>query len=77
MSDATKNFTLRLSADDQARLEQLATRLRADRTGALRLLIRRAVPCLTVSDSAIFIPVSRQRSSSAPLPICLQLKGRR
>lgn len=42
MSDATKNFSLRLSADDQLRLEQVAERLAVDRTGALRLLIRRA-----------------------------------
>jgi hypothetical protein len=42
MSDATKNFSLRLSAEDQARLEQVAERLAVDRTGALRLLIRRA-----------------------------------
>ena len=42
MSDATKNFSLRLSAEDQLRLEQVAERLAVDRTGALRLLIRRA-----------------------------------
>jgi len=42
VSDATKNFSLRLSADDQARLEQVAERFALDRTGALRLLIRRA-----------------------------------
>ena len=42
MSDATKNFSLRLSAEDQLRLEQIAERLAVDRTGALRLLIRRA-----------------------------------
>jgi len=38
----SKNFSLRLSADDQARLEQVAARFALDRTGALRLLIRRA-----------------------------------
>jgi hypothetical protein len=42
MSDATKNFSLRLSAEDQARLEQVAARFALDRTGVLRLLIRRA-----------------------------------
>lgn len=38
----SKNFSLRLSTNDQARLERLAQRLEMDRTGALRLLIRRA-----------------------------------
>jgi hypothetical protein len=42
MSDATKNFSLRLSTEDQVRLEQVAARFALDRTGALRLLIRRA-----------------------------------
>jgi hypothetical protein len=42
MSDATKNFSLRLSLEDQVRLEQVAARFALDRTGALRLLIRRA-----------------------------------
>ncbi len=42
MSDGSKNFSLRLSPDDQLRLEQVAERFALDRTGALRLLIRRA-----------------------------------
>ena len=42
----SKNFSLRLSTDDQARLERLAQRLEVDRTGALRLLIRRAAVAL-------------------------------
>ncbi len=42
----SKNFSLRLSSDDQARLERLAQRLEVDRTGALRLLIRRAAVAL-------------------------------
>lgn len=47
MSDASKSFSLRLSPDDQARLEQVAERFSVDRTGALRLLIRRAAVGLT------------------------------
>ena len=50
MSDATKNFSLRLSAEDQLRLEQVAERLAVDRTGALRLLIRRAAVGLAPGD---------------------------
>jgi hypothetical protein len=42
MSDATKNFSLRLSPKDHLRLEQVAARFALDRTGVLRLLIRRA-----------------------------------
>lgn len=42
----TKNFSLRLSVDDQARLERLAQRLEVDRTSALRVLIRRAAVAL-------------------------------
>lgn len=42
----SKNFSLRLSTDDQARLERLAQRLEVDRTSALRLLIRRAAVAL-------------------------------
>lgn len=42
----SKNFSLRLSVDDQARLERLAQRLEVDRTGALRLLIRRSAVAL-------------------------------
>lgn len=42
----TKNFSLRLSTDDQARLERLAQRLEVDRTSVLRVLIRRAAVAL-------------------------------
>ena len=42
MSDGSRNFSLRLSVDDPTRLEQVAARFALDRTGALRLLIRRA-----------------------------------
>ena len=56
----TKNFSLRLSVDDQARLERLAQRLEVDRTGALRLLIRRAEVAL-VTDGR-FTVVERGRA---------------
>ena len=59
MSDGSKNFTLRLSADDQARLERLATGMGIDRTGALRRLIRRAAPTALSDNSAAFVPVTR------------------
>lgn len=55
----TKNFSLRLSVDDQARLERLAQRLEVDRTSALRLLIRRAAVAL-VTDGQ-FTVVERGR----------------
>ena len=42
MSDTSKSFSLRLSPEDHVRLEQVAARFALDRTGALRLLIRRA-----------------------------------
>ena len=42
MSDTSKSFSLRLSPEDHLRLEQVAERFALDRTGALRLLIRRA-----------------------------------
>ena len=65
MSDAfkesgSKNFSLRLSSDDQTRLERLAQRLEVDRTGALRLLIRRAAVAL-VTDGQFTI-VERGRA---------------
>ena len=42
MSEPSKSFSLRLSPEDRVRLEQVAARFALDRTGALRLLIRRA-----------------------------------
>ncbi len=65
MSDAfkesgSKNFSLRLSTDDQTRLERLAQRLEVDRTGALRLLIRRAAVALVTNGQ--FTVVERGRA---------------
>ena len=60
MSDATRNFSLRLSRDDHQRLEQMAARLTLDRTGALRLLIRRATVALTAD--GCFTPLARGRA---------------
>jgi len=60
MSDATKNFSLRLSAEDQLRLEQVAERLAVDRTGALRLLIRRAA--VVLARDGRFTAVERGRA---------------
>lgn len=59
MSDGSKNFSLRLSLEDQARLEQVAERFALDRTGALRLLIRRAA--VGLASSGCFITVERGR----------------
>ena len=60
MSDATRNFSLRLSPDDHGRLEQVAARLTMDRTGALRVLIRRATVALTAE--GCFTPVTHSRA---------------
>ncbi len=60
MSDGSKNFSLRLSAADQARLEQLSQRLEVDRTGALRMLIRRAAVALVANGQ--FTVVERGRA---------------
>jgi len=60
MSDATKNFSLRLSPEDHLRLEQVAARFSVDRTSALRLLIRRAVIALAADGR--FITVERGRA---------------
>lgn len=57
---SSKNFSLRLSIEDQARLERLAQHLEVDRTGALRLLIRRAAVAL-VTDGQ-FTVVARGRA---------------
>ena len=56
----TKNFSLRLSADDQLRLEQVAVRFALDRTSALRLLIRRATVGLAADGR--FTTVERGRA---------------
>lgn len=60
MSDGTKNFSLRLSADDHVRLEKVAERFALDRTGALRLLIRRATVAL--ASNGRFVTVGRGRA---------------
>jgi hypothetical protein len=68
MSDGSKNFSLRLSADDQARLERIASRFALDRTGVLRLLIRRAAVALTADGR--FTTVQRGRAGRA-IPVRL------
>jgi hypothetical protein len=60
VSDATRNFSLRLSADDYARLERIAARFDTDRTGALRQLIRRAAGVLPAD--GCFTPIARDRA---------------
>jgi hypothetical protein len=42
MSETSKSFSLRLSPEDHLRLEQVAAHFALDRTGTLRVLIRRA-----------------------------------
>lgn len=68
MSDTTKNFSLRLSADDQVRLEQVAARFALDRTGVLRLLIRRAAVALAAEGR--FTTIQRGRTGHA-IPVRL------
>jgi len=70
MSDGSKNFSLRLSVNDQARLEQVAARFALDRTGALRLLIRRAAVGLCVDGR--FITVGRGRAHDLPVRLMRQ-----
>ncbi|MBK9750774.1 MAG: hypothetical protein IPO91_28985 [Chloroflexi bacterium] len=60
MSDATRNFSLRLSPADHQRLEQVAARLTLDRTAVLRLLIRRAT--VVLSAEGCFTPLARGRA---------------
>jgi len=60
VSDATRNFSLRLSPADHQRLEQVAARLTLDRTGVLRLLIRRAT--VVLSAEGCFTPLARGRA---------------
>ena len=72
MSDATKNFSLRLSPEDHVRLEQVAARLSVDRTGALRLLIRRAAVGLAVDGR--FTTVERGRAGRE-IPVRLIERG--
>lgn len=60
MSDTSKSFSLRLSPEDHLRLEQVAARFALDRTGVLRLLIRRAAVVLAVDGR--FTTVERGRA---------------
>ncbi len=69
--DGSKNFSLRLSVDDQAGLERLAQRLEVDRTGALRLLIRRAAVAL-VADGQFTIVERGRAGRDFPVRLMLQ-----
>ncbi|MBE2268087.1 MAG: hypothetical protein IAE80_07620 [Anaerolinea sp.] len=60
MSETSKSFSLRLSPEDHLRLEQLAARFALDRTGVLRLLIRRAA--VGLSTDGRFTTVERGRA---------------
>ena len=63
MSDTSKSFSLRLSPEDHLRLEQVAERFALDRTGALRLLIRRAA--VGLAQDGRFTTVERGRTGRA------------
>lgn len=65
MSDGTRNFSLRLTADDHVRLEQIAASFALDRTGVLRLLIRRAA--VGLSGDGCFTTVGRGRPRQLPV----------
>ncbi|GIK28186.1 hypothetical protein FBR02_13710 [Anaerolineae bacterium CFX9] len=71
----SKNFSLRLSSDDQARLERLAQRLEVDRTGALRLLIRRAAVAL-VTDGRFTIIERGRAGRDFPVRLMRQRSDR-
>ncbi len=65
MIDGTRNFSLRLTADDHIRLEQIAARFALDRTGVLRLLIRRAA--VGLAGDGCFTTVGRGRPHQLPV----------
>jgi hypothetical protein len=67
VSDATRNFSLRLSIDDYSRLEQIASRFALDRTGALRLLIRRAA--VSAAADGCFTAIRHGRAHALPVPL--------
>lgn len=75
MSDGSKNFSLRLSAGDQTRLERLAQQFEVDRTGALRLLIRRAAVAL-VTDGQFTIVERGRAGRDFPVRLMLQRRDR-
>lgn len=75
MSDGSKNFSLRLSAGDQTRLERLAQQFKVDRTGALRLLIRRAAVAL-VTDGQFTIVERGRAGRDFPVRLMLQRRDR-
>ncbi len=72
MSDTSKSFSLRLSPEDHVRLEQVAARFALDRTGALRLLIRRAAVGLAADGR--FTTVERGRAGRE-IPVRLIERG--
>ena len=72
MSDTSKSFSLRLSPEDHVRLEQVAARFALDRTGALRLLIRRAAVALAADGR--FTTVERGRDGRE-IPVRLIERG--
>lgn len=73
MSDTSKSFSLRLSPEDHVRLEQVAARFALDRTGALRLLIRRAAVGLAVDGR--FTTVERGRAGREFLVRLIERNG--
>ena len=72
MSETSKSFSLRLSPEDHVRLEQVAARFALDRTGALRLLIRRAAVGLAADGR--FTTVERGRAGRE-IPVRLIERG--
>jgi hypothetical protein len=65
MSETSKSFSLRLSPEDHLRLEQVAARFALDRTGTLRLLIRRAA--VGLARDGRFTTVGRGRHHQLPV----------
>ncbi|MBK8030389.1 MAG: hypothetical protein IPK17_12980 [Chloroflexi bacterium] len=72
MSEPSKSFSLRLSPEDHVRLEQVAARFALDRTGVLRLLIRRAAVGLAVDGR--FTTIERGRAGRE-IPVRLIERG--
>ena len=75
MSGDTQVFSLRLSAEDQARLDMAAARFKLDRTKTMRQLIRDAAQVGLLPPHGYFTPVTCSRKYR-PISIRLSLGGR-
>ncbi|MBK8138418.1 MAG: hypothetical protein IPK52_21835 [Chloroflexi bacterium] len=75
MSGGMQVISLRLSVEDQARLDVAAARLKLDRTKTMRRLIRDAAQLGPLPRHGYFTPVTCSRKFR-PISIRLSLGGR-